>query len=766
MKKKSRILHAFLSTVMVLGLMSVPSTIHAQILRTNNRKEAAMIQDMTTPGSYKLTADIALSETMSIREGDVYDIDLNGHKITSSITNSNTELTSMFQNYGDLTISDSSENKTGTIQIEALFGFRNYGNLTINSGNFISNVIGSEYDGGYNGRIIYSSGKLMVNGGSFHATCGVINATDTAETYINGGELYSTSSNATSYYTYCVNNSGIMYVKNATIAGVQGGLAGNKGKLYVYSGNFSTDWENGRSFYALYVAGEYGVSEAEIYGGNFISKRPTSIGNDNTGGDGGINADASVKIYGGSFIGKGSPITFAKETAKDPQILGGRFITRTSAASSDTPYPKENMAKLIDSSLVDYDETTGTVKSKVQSIQLDKEKAAMKVGASISLTVNIQPSYAFDKTVTWSSNNPKIANVDTNGKVTAVAPGTAIIHAKGENGKEASCTVTVMKPVVSDTPSVDTTKPSDEIKIGVNDEKADHILKEAANQIIAGAESFTDAETAKAVVKAAEEGKAVTVAAEWKAADTSSSDVKADAQKIQRELEALTAQNENTAAVAMYLDLHIQIKADDEELGFITSLNEPITFTLMIPEKLQEEGRDFYILRVHDDTVEKIVPIVNGNILTFKTDRFSTYALVYVDKKPEDSGSTPQQKPETPEKTIYNVVFVDVNGAVLKTEKVEANGFAAAPAAPSIKGYRFVKWDTDFTKVTRNLLVKPIYEKAVESEKPSTPAQKPSGDQESLDTGDSTDAGLLTVVGLLGLVSMGIIVIQRKRKMQ
>lgn len=187
-------------------------------------------------------------------------------------------------------------------------------------------------------------------------------------------------------------------------------------------------------------------------------------------------------------------------------------------------------------------------------------------------------------------------------------------------------------------------------------------------------------------------------------------------QKIQRELEALTAQNKNTAAVAMYFDLRIQIKADNTVLGFITSLNELITFTLMIPEKLQEEGRDFYILRVHDDTVEKIVPIVNGNILTFKTDRLSTYALVYVDKKPEDSGSTSQQKPETPEKTIYNVVFVDVNSAVLKTEKVEANGFAAAPVAPSIKGYRFVKWATDFMKVTRNLLVKPIYEKAVVSE--------------------------------------------------
>ena len=104
-----------------------------------------------------------------------------------------------------------------------------------------------------------------------------------------------------------------------------------------------------------------------------------------------------------------------------------------------------------------------------------------------------------------------------------------------------------------------------------------------------------------------------------------------------------------------------------------------------------------------------------------------------------------------------------MNGAVLRTEKVEANKAATAPKAPEVEGYRFVKWDTDFTKVTKDLLVKPVYEKVAATEKPSTP-EKPSSDKKSPNTGDTTNAGLFMAFALLGLVSMGIVAIQRKRK--
>lgn len=291
---------------------------------------------------------------------------------------------------------------------------------------------------------------------------------------------------------------------------------------------------------------------------------------------------------------------------------------------------------------------TDTYDDSITGIALNKSELTLTQGAVAVVKADVTSgadATAEQRKVIWSSNNEKVATVK-DGNITAVAAGTAIITAKTESGKTASCTVTVTKPVKVETPSVDTTKPTDEIKVGVNDEKAEQILGTAADQIVAGSQEFTDADTAKAVVEAAKAGKTVTVAADVKQADSANAEVKAAAEKIQKKLEALTAESKNTATVAMYLELNVQIKADNAVLGNITKLNDPLTFTVMVPEKLQKEGRIFYVLRVHDGTVEKLATTVKGSVLTFETDRFSTYALVYEDKKVEDSGTTPDPTPK------------------------------------------------------------------------------------------------------------------------
>lgn len=61
-------------------------------------------------------------------------------------------------------------------------------------------------------------------------------------------------------------------------------------------------------------------------------------------------------------------------------------------------------------------------------------------------------------------------------------------------------------------------------------------------------------------------------------------------------------------------------------------------------------------------------------------------------------------------KKEYEVIFKDENGNILKTETVEEGKSATAPNAPTKEGYNFVGWDKDFTNVTENLEVKPLYE--------------------------------------------------------
>ena len=80
----------------------------------------------------------------------------------------------------------------------------------------------------------------------------------------------------------------------------------------------------------------------------------------------------------------------------------------------------------------------------VSGITLDKTELALTVGDTQTLVATILPSDAANKSVSWSSDKPSVATVDENGKVTAVAEGTAKITVTTVDGKKtADCAVTV-----------------------------------------------------------------------------------------------------------------------------------------------------------------------------------------------------------------------------------------------------------------------------------------------------------------------------------
>ena len=87
---------------------------------------------------------------------------------------------------------------------------------------------------------------------------------------------------------------------------------------------------------------------------------------------------------------------------------------------------------------------------KVTAITLNKTATTITAGQTETLSVSsVTPDDATDQTVTWSSDNEAVATVDADGKVTAVALGTANITATANDGSgvTATCVVTVNKVV-------------------------------------------------------------------------------------------------------------------------------------------------------------------------------------------------------------------------------------------------------------------------------------------------------------------------------
>ena len=81
----------------------------------------------------------------------------------------------------------------------------------------------------------------------------------------------------------------------------------------------------------------------------------------------------------------------------------------------------------------------------VTGVTLDKEETGLVEGEEVTLVATLAPENATEKTVEWSSSDEKVATVK-DGKVTAVAPGTATITVKTVDGsKTATCKVTVEK---------------------------------------------------------------------------------------------------------------------------------------------------------------------------------------------------------------------------------------------------------------------------------------------------------------------------------
>ena len=91
---------------------------------------------------------------------------------------------------------------------------------------------------------------------------------------------------------------------------------------------------------------------------------------------------------------------------------------------------------------------TVTVTTPASGVTVTPESAVLNKGETKQLSAVVAPSSATNKSVTWTSDNPGVASVNSSGLVTAVSDGTAVITAKTSSGGYTdTCKVTVKTPV-------------------------------------------------------------------------------------------------------------------------------------------------------------------------------------------------------------------------------------------------------------------------------------------------------------------------------
>ena len=336
--------------VLILALAMLPSFALADGPLDQLKADIAAAPANGTETRVELTGNITDFKTddiITIQEGQNIVLDMNGYSITVADDFSGRPLV----NNGTLTMTGNGTIDSSDSMYGGLGAINNYGTLTIESGTYKGHIYA-------NGAALYNraGGTATINDGNFWG-CAAVNSDGVIT--VNGGTFETTSCNQTvdptgkKHWAYCFISSGTLYFNDGNVTGVQGGLAINNGYAEVKGGTFKTTTcehtPNGSaSYYALYIAGEEGEVEAHISGGTYTSAYQVAVlcGNDNPGGDGGINAKATAYISGGTFTGgtgvKGQALSAGKNTG-DPLITGGTFssdvstyVSKSAAISTDS----------------------------------------------------------------------------------------------------------------------------------------------------------------------------------------------------------------------------------------------------------------------------------------------------------------------------------------------------------------------------------------------------------------------------------------------
>lgn len=304
---------------------------------------------------------------------------------------------------------------------------------------------GKGYDA--NSPLIYNNGTLNLDTGTM-----LTNNKKKVPTYVGGG----------------VYNSGTLKIadgaaiSNCFSGSYGGGAVQNEGNIVMTGGIIIGN------------TGEGAIQNASS--GTFTMSGGTITGNMDPYGDA-FGAGAGVHHYGSSFYISGNARISTNNVNLDDRIIRITGVLSGSVAvyaPSDTAdgtviatgdgYTLQESDRAVfsvsgfnllleDNNIVLYtitptipSEPTPDTLISVTGVTLNKQSTEIYVDKTLQLTATIVPSDATNKSVTWSSSDPGIAEVDKNGKVMGIKTGIATITvATDDGGHTATCKITVME---------------------------------------------------------------------------------------------------------------------------------------------------------------------------------------------------------------------------------------------------------------------------------------------------------------------------------
>ena len=215
-------------------------------------------------------------------------LDFNGF----TITNNSEEYIVDNSSGASLTFTDSAANGGYVSQKR---GVKNNGDFVISGGRYTSKSTTG-------GTLFYNdTGNMVVNDCEVYDIKNFAFVNVSGNTIINGGIVKSISSNEIKSWCYAVRNEGgYMEINGGEVYGIQGCIAIAGGTAVINNVYSETEEGNSRSYYALYIAGEFAENSVVVNGGTFVGgyRQALLCGNSN---DGGLGELAQVVINGGTF---------------------------------------------------------------------------------------------------------------------------------------------------------------------------------------------------------------------------------------------------------------------------------------------------------------------------------------------------------------------------------------------------------------------------------------------------------------------------------